>query len=123
MTQVKIKNAEKSTHTKEELLEILNHHRIYARDIKDTRDGYVVIIAKDDKLDLLFGKDCSKDLQAHNYTASLPPQLKANRIILLFKLDDHIYSRDEEDISQEIQPKNDYTAGAISNISTSQTQK
>lgn len=113
MTRVKIKQPRKTPDSKRRLLEILASHNVYTVDIKDTRDGYIVLPTRDAETDAIFQEECTKALQLQELVPVLPPKLKADRTILLFRLDNHIYENSEEDITNEIYRNNPFTNDAI----------
>lgn len=43
-----------------------------------------------------------------NFTPVMPPQLKANRSVLIFKVENHIFKNSEEDIKEEILKHNEW---------------
>ena len=102
--------------SKEQLLEILAHHHVFIIDIKDTRDGFVVLPTIDIETDAIFQGKCLQALKDQKFIPVLPFQLKADRSILLFRLNNHIYDNSEEDITNEIYKNNRFTDGLIENI-------
>ena len=90
MTRVRIRRPDKNRNSTGQLLEVLAHHHIFTVDIKDTRDGFVVLPTKDIEADAIFQGNCLQALRDKKFTLILTPQLKADRSILLFKFDNHI---------------------------------
>lgn len=113
MTRVKIKQPRKTPDSKRKLLEILAGHNVFTVDIKDTRDGFIVLPTRDAETDAIFQDDCTKALQLQEFIPVLPPKLKADRTILLFRLDSHIHDNSEEDITDEIYRNNPFTSETI----------
>lgn len=75
-------------------------------------DGFVIITASDTDLDNIFNNETDKELFKDNYTPQIPPQLRANRSVLLTSVDQHISQNDDEEIKSELSEKNEW----ISNI-------
>ena len=116
MARVRIKHPARTHQVKEKLLEILAKKKIYAVDIKETRDGFAVITATEAEIDAIFTNDCTEALRESRFTPILPLQLKAQRTVLLFNLDSHIHGKEKEVIQQEIEDQNDFAQNAIDNI-------
>lgn len=112
MGRVKIKHPRKSAASKQELLNILSAQNIFSTDIKDAHDGYAVL-APEKEIDLLCGPACTTALEAQDFTPVLPPQLKALRTVLLFRVDQHIYDNEPHDIKDEITRHNDFVQGEM----------
>ncbi|KAK8391960.1 hypothetical protein O3P69_017521 [Scylla paramamosain] len=56
-----------------------------------TTDSVVVLTATDKDTDAIFQEDVLQKLSSENFTAILPPDLKAQRTVLCFRLDDLVY--------------------------------
>lgn len=88
------------------LLETLSRNDIYATKIIPVSDGFVVLTESDGELDKLFNNKTDKELDHNQFTPLIPPELKAHRSILIFKIDEHIYGHTEEDIQEELIAQN-----------------
>lgn len=60
----------------------------------------------DDDLDKLFSSDVSSNLKQQKYEPPTPTELKTKRLIILQRLDDHIYSNTKAEITSEITKEN-----------------
>lgn len=113
MAKVKIKTNNINEGRKLKLLEILSKKDIYVTKIIEANDGYVIITAGDTDLDNIFNNDTDQELLKENYTPLIPPELKANRSVLLTNVDSHISNNQEDDIKNELLEKNDWISNII----------
>ena len=117
MARIKIKSvSSKDPARHNKLLEILSKNEIYATKILPVPDGFVVITEHESELDGIFNNITDQELIRNQYTPLIPPELKAHRSVLIFRIDDHIYGNDEESIQTELQEQNSWITG-ISNVS------
>ena len=116
MARVKIKQTSPTTTTKIKLLQTLSLNLIYATKIIPVNDGYIVLTRDDDDLDKVFLKDCLQALQQENFTPILPPELRAKRSVVVFKVEDHIYERSEDEIKEEMENQNDWIDDGIDSL-------
>lgn len=116
MGRIKIKHPSPTREAKGKLLEILGKNNIYAARIIPLRDGYVVITSRDEEVDSIFSPECHENLRTENFTAVMPPDLKAKRTILLFGIDEDAFDHTPEEIRDEIYRINDYTEDCIEAI-------
>lgn len=72
----------------------------YVTRIITTNDGFVILTQDDEELDMLFNNTTDKELIRKNFTPIMPPQLKANRSILIFRVDNYIFMNSEENIKE-----------------------
>lgn len=115
MARIKIKSAfSKDPARLNLLLELLSKNEIFATKIIPISDGFVVLTENDSKLDKVFNNVTDKELTDNQFTPLIPPELKANRAILIFKIDDHIYGNNEDTIHEELQTQNQWIAGIAS---------
>ena len=113
MVRVKIKtnNNDGMRHLK--LLETLSKHDIYATKLNQTNDGFAITIAEDSDLDRLFNNVTDQALLKENFSPQIPPQLKANRSILLTNVDNHISENEHDEIKEEILKHNEWVTSII----------
>lgn len=116
MARVKIKIQSPSPQNKTNLVRILSSHDVYASSIIDVRDGYVVITESIQEIDKIFTSTTFQDLQSHGFAPVLPPEVRTQRNVLLFNLDNHIKDNTEEKIIQEIYNNNEYAENEIDTI-------
>lgn len=124
MAKVKVKTT-KSNENKQKLLEILSSNDIYVTRIIPINDGYNILTINENELDMIFNGTNNKTLKDHDLNPVIPLQLKANRTILIFKVDNHIYQNTEAEIKNEIQDKNEWATQIhqIYKIPNSNTRK
>lgn len=116
MARIKIKSASfKDPARLKQPLEILSKNDILATKIIPISDGFVVLTENDSELDKVFNNITDNELASSQFTPLIPPELKAHRSVLIFKIDDHIYSNSEDDILEELQAQNTWITG-ITNI-------
>ena len=99
--KIKVKNSQEGQN-KIQLLRILSQNQVYATKIITLPDGYVVLTKSDDDLDIIFSKDIKAILTEANFSPLVPPELKAKRSVILFRVDDHIYNNSAEEIKGEL---------------------
>lgn len=75
---------------------------IYVTKIFSINDGFIILTCDDSGLDKLFDDNTDKKLQENYYYPLIPPQLKANRSVLIFSIDPHIYQHTEDEKKNEI---------------------
>lgn len=109
MAKVKIKSNNSSNPLrKHQLLEILAKNEIYATKIISVQDGFVVITTCEAELDKVFNNKTDKELSKEGFSPQIPLELKAKRSVLVFKTDNHIFNKSEEEIKNEIELKNEW---------------
>ena len=112
MARIKIKSASSKDQARQDLLlEILSKNDIYATKILSAPDGFVVITENEAELDKLFNNTTDKELLSKQFTPLIPPELKAHRSVLIFRIDDHIYKNNEDNIQEELQTQNQWITG------------
>lgn len=103
MTRVKIKS--KGTATRErkiKLLEVLCSNGIHVTKIFTAFDGFAVLLLNEDHADTIFSTKIKEELQKYDFQPLLPPELKVKKSVIVTRLEDLIYERDEEAIKQEL---------------------
>lgn len=109
MARLKIKSANsKDPQRKRELLSILSTNEIYVTRIITTNDGFVILTFNEEESDKVFKADTIQQLQSKQFNPITPPQLKANRSVLLFRVENFIFSHSESEIKEEIINHNDW---------------
>lgn len=116
MGRVKIKHPSPDQDTKLALLRTLSENNVFATKVSATRDGFLVITSLDAEIDIIFNPPCHDALTSQNLTPILPPELKAKRTILLFRVDNYIKQHTQAEIKEEIQRINDFTEGAVDDV-------
>lgn len=117
MPRVKIKaNNSKDPRKKHSILEILARHEVFITKLLPISDGYIVITGNDYDMDVIFRSTTIKDLNDNSFYPQIPPELKANRSVILPNVDLHIYNNTEEEILNEIIENNTWTEGVIDSL-------
>ena len=107
MPRVKIKTSDsKDPRKKNSPLESLSKNDIFITKLIALPDGFVVITSDEQDLERIFNPATIKDLSSKDLHPLIPPELKANRSVIITNVDQHIYSNNEDDIISEIKNKN-----------------
>ena len=116
MPRVKIKTPSPSPQKRGDLLRILATNQIYATRIIELQDGYVVLTLNDEEVDKIFQEGCKKKLEDESFTPLLPPELRAKRTVLIFNVDNQVYSHSEEEIQEEFTTRNQWLKDGINSV-------
>ena len=116
MGRVKIRHLTPTNRTKQKLLQVLSQNLIYATKIIDATDGFIVLTRNDQDLDLIFQGECLNNLQEENFSPILPPEIRAKRTVLIFRVDEYIYEHSEKEIIEELEQKNTWITDGIDNL-------
>lgn len=117
MAKVKIKSPNpKEERKKMKLLEILSTNEVYVTRIITISDGFITITNEENDLDKIFDGKTDQQLMQEGFTPIIPPELKAQRSIKIFNVENHIYDHETEEIATEIMEKNAFTNGQIQEI-------
>ena len=117
MPRVKIKTTNsKDPRKTSALLETLSKNDVYINKLIPLADGYVVIVATEEEQDKIFKNKTTQELAGKDFIPIVPPELKANRSIIITSVDNHIYDNNEEDIIYEIYEKNLWTQNNIESL-------
>lgn len=69
-------------------------------------DEFVVLTRNESEQNRIFNNKTDNHLKQEEFTPQIPPELKAKRSVLIFKVDNDIFSKEEEIIIEEIEQKN-----------------
>ena len=117
MPRVKIKTASsKDPRKQQSLLEVLSKNDIFITKLIPLSDGYAVITNNEDDLDRIFNPITLDDLIKKDLHPLIPPELKANRSIIITNVDNYIYNNTEDQIKEEIHDKNPWATGGIDSV-------
>lgn len=117
MAKVKIKTLNsKDDRRKIKLLEILSKNDIYATRITYTPDGFVIFTNDETDLDKLFNGETDRLLVEDGFTPQIPIELKTQRTVKIFNVDNHIYNHEVEDMCNELMDKNPFTSNQVHEI-------
>ena len=98
------------------LLETLAKNDIYVTRIITIDDGYIVLTHSDDDMDRIFQTECQAALNVRGFIPTMPPELKAKRSIILFRVDDIIYNNEEDEIKEEIERRNGWAKEGVESV-------
>ena len=98
------------------LLEILSKNDIYATKIIPIVDGFIVLLSNDNEMDKIFNNKTNKELEANQFFPQIPAELRGNRSVMIFNVDQHIYGNKEDTIKEEIMARNLWTTGIIDQL-------
>lgn len=76
MASARIRAKTLSPADRSKLLEILANHDVYATNIIEEKDGYVITLSKQGNLDKIFETTCQEQLLHLEFAAIIPPDLK-----------------------------------------------
>lgn len=116
MAKIKIKAKEKNRHFRDQLLQILASQNIFATNVYEARDGYVVTLLRQDELETIFSAECQAALNNHDFSSVTPQNLKAKRTILMFNCPEEVTRHTENEIKTEIYRVNEFTTDMIEEI-------
>lgn len=71
-------------------------------------DGVVVITNNDGDVDAIFRSDIQEKLEKEGFTALMPPELKSQRSVICFGLDDIAYDHSPQEIRAELEAQQDW---------------
>lgn len=109
MARVKIKcSNSKDPRKTVKLLEILATNNTVVSGIIPISDGFIILTTNDNELDNIFNNKTDRTLEEQEFIPQIPPQLRANRSVLIFKVDNHIFNNETESIKEEIITKNEW---------------
>ena len=116
MARLKIKSDNsREPSRKSVLLEILSNADIYITKLIPVNDGFIIITIDEDQ-DKVFQEGVKTKLTENNFHTVLPPELKARRSVIIFKVDPHIYNNSESDITRELQTHNEWIQDGIDTV-------
>lgn len=72
------------------------------------RDGVVVITNNDGDADTIFRDDIQGRLREGGFTAVMPPELKSQRTVICFGLDEIAYMNSPEEIKEELESQHSW---------------
>lgn len=103
MARVKIKHPRpKDIETRRQLLHILSPEVKITRLIP-TRDAVIVLTASDKDGDEIFQSHKQEQLEKDGFSAIMPPELRAQRTVICFRLDELMYEHQTDEIRTEVE--------------------
>lgn len=85
---------------------MLSKNGIYATCIIPTPDSFITITGNESEMDQIFDGKTDAELEQDNLYPQIPPEVKANTSVLVFKVDKLIYNHDEKKRKFEVMEKN-----------------
>ena len=117
MTQIKIKyRGTINRESKIKLLEILCSKEIHVVKIFNANDGFAIITLSEDHADKIFSKEVKQQLENNGFSANIPPELKVKKSVIVTRVDEEIYDRNEDEIVEELIAKNNWIGDEIHSI-------
>ena len=90
MARIKIKCRQNTKEKKLKLIEILCSRDIEISRIITSNDGFAVITVNEQHADSIFKAEISQELASHEFTPVMPPELRAQKSIIIPRIDDVI---------------------------------
>ena len=84
------------------------HFSVAFNKIAEQHDGYLVITRNTQDAERMMKEDAMDLFHKHGYTTIIPPAFRAKRTIFIRRVDDQIYSNNEEDLAHEIMHQNSW---------------
>ncbi len=116
MARVKIKCKGKTGNEKKKLLEILCSNQIHVTKVFTTPDGFALLLLNDEHADSIFTMKIKEILEKNDFIPVLPPELKVKKSVIVTKLDDLIYERNESEIKDELSRSNSWIGEEVDNV-------
>lgn len=89
-------------------MEILFSRDIEVNRIFEVRDGFALLVSKDNHVDNIFTSETKQLLSDHEFNPVMPPELRSRKSVIIPRVDDLIYDRNVVDIGEEIARVNDW---------------
>ena len=102
--------------SKQKLLGILASNGINVVKPFLVSDGFALLIEHEHHADKIFTNEIKQELEKNGFTANIPPQFKVKKSVLLTRLDEEIYDRDEDTIIAELKAQNVWIGDDINSI-------
>lgn len=116
MGRVKIKSPHQDQDSQFALLRILSEHHVFTTRLATTRDGFWVVTSEDSEVDTICNPPCHDSHTAHRFTPVLPPEIRAKRTVLLFRVNNFIKAHTPDKIKEEVQLQNDFAANMVDQV-------
>ncbi len=116
MSRIKIKSRSTSKEKKLKLIEILCKQQIEISRILPVYDGFVVLTVSESHADCIFSAETKGELEAQEFYAVMPPELRAKKSVIIPRADDIIYERHIVDIGEEIQNQNSWVGEGVVDV-------
>ncbi len=100
MARIKIKHPTQTQDDKRALLAILANHNVYATKITGARDGFIILTSLENESDFVFNEECYNELTNKSFQPLMPPELKAQRTILMFSVDSDAKKHSADEITE-----------------------
>lgn len=97
----------KDRRNKLKLLEILAPADVYANELFETHDGYI-INATEKEVDKVLESEMTQALKDQGFVPILPQEIKAKRTIICYKVEQTAFENSKNDIADEIENKQDW---------------
>ncbi len=117
VTQIKLKcKGNVNRDSKIKWLDILSSKCIHVVKASTANDGFAILTLNEDHAEKLFTNETKTQLESNGFTASMPPDLMVKKSVIVTKVDEHIYDRDEEEIVDELLIHNTWIGDEIHSL-------
>ncbi len=113
MVRIKIKCRPNTKEKKLKLIEILCSREIEISIIITANEGFAVIIVNEQNADNIFIAEVKQELALHDFAPVMPPELKAQKSVIIPSVDELIYDLSIIEIGEELLRKKTY--GSVKN--------
>ena len=104
-TKVKIRSISDSNKC-DSIIDCLTRFRVQFSKIHKTNAGfYIVFCLSNNDADMLLSRECNNALRNLDCTPSIPPELAANKWLIVRSLDQSLVQRSDSEINEEIESR------------------
>ncbi len=116
MARIKIKCRPNTKEKKLKLIEILCSRDIEISRISTANDGFGVIIANEQHADYIFKTEVKQELALHDFAPITPSELKAQKSVIIPRVDELIYEWNIVETGEELLGNNTWIGEELENV-------
>ncbi len=117
MPKIKIKSVGSSNNDrKRKLLEILFRNNIETYRVFTAGDGFTIVPADEENGDKIFTNDVKSKLTDEGFIPIMAYELKIKKSVIVNRVDDAVYERNENEMMDEFSDKNNWIGGDLDSI-------
>ncbi len=116
MARIKIKCRPNTKEKKLKLIEILCSREIEISRIITANDGFAVVTVNEQNADNIFIAEVRQELALHDFAPVMPPELKAQKSVIIPRVDELIYDWSIIEIGEEFLRKNTWIGEELENV-------
>ncbi len=117
MPKIKIKSVGSSNNDrKRKLLEILFRNDIETCRVFTAGDGFTVVPADEENGDKIFTNEVKSKLTDEGFNPIMPHELKIKKSVIVTRVDDAVYERNENELINEFSDKNNWIGEDLDSI-------